>query len=168
VTDQEYKQYRGLVVRAAQRHWYRLPRHVQTWYGLDDLVEDLALTVVSNFDTRYDPSRAKVSTFVSMVAQSRCTTIIGFFNAKRRSHIPELFDELTQSGTLSLGPAYEAIEAMERVIEYASDGLRVALSDLINTQARTIPREFWSELRYLVHKHHMSRRDFESVLSIIS
>lgn len=116
----------------AQRsiYWHRnLPSHVKNSYDVEDMISDVVIHVIKRAH-RHNITRGKESTFVWHTADNYCMSILTHYKTKQYTACGtvELTPELMRSKAISHLASDEdrfchALNAVERVIEFASDQL---------------------------------------------
>lgn len=64
----------GIVAERAHHHWKFLPASTRAYYDVDDLISDCVLQVLTSAH-KYNPDRARPTTFIWWVANNCCLTI---------------------------------------------------------------------------------------------
>ena len=170
-------------------HWHRcLPQSVRNHYDVEDMVSDVIMHVLAQ-SPKHDAARGKESTFVWWTADNKCKAILKFWQKQMRAGVPvEVEDEygavykrgscetiaLTDLVSRTLphvdtSPEYmRALDAVERVIEYASDAALDVLEDLLSGGLRyAVPADLVAELRTLAASHGATMDDFTRVLQVV-
>ena len=174
----------GIITQRAL-HWHRcLPQSVRNHYDVEDMVSDVIMHVLAQ-SPKHDASRGRESTFVWWTADNKCKCILKFWQKQMRAGAPvevvedgvaytrgscstvELSDLVARRlPCVDESPDYlRALDAVERVIEYASDAALDVLEDLLSGGLRrAVPDDLVRELRTLAAHHNASMDDFLRVL----
>jgi DNA-directed RNA polymerase specialized sigma24 family protein len=169
--------------------WHRcLPQSVRNHYDVEDMVSDVIMHVLAQ-SPKHDSTRGKESTFVWWTADNKCKAILRFWQKQMRAGaLVEIEDEygavykrgscetvaLTDLVARTLphvdtSPDYlRALDAVERVIEYASDAVLDVLEELLSGRLRrTVSDDLIAELQTLTARHNASMVDFMRVLQVV-
>jgi hypothetical protein len=173
----------GIICQVCLRYWRMLPPHVHGHLDPDTMIADCVAVVTQKGMRHYSRRRAMESTFVHMVAESYCKNVLMHYSLQKRmaAGIVQLDHVLVDRGDIATGPLHDfswrhrsssavstpAKQSVERVMEYASDGLRMALERFLLTRRFTCIEGFLDELRTLVRQHGVSRDDMASALRLV-
>lgn len=170
----------GIIAGICLRYWKMLPPHAHGHLDPDTLIADTVAVVTQKAQRHYSRRRAMESTFVHMVAESHCRNVLVYYQLKKRSAVAVLqLEHMGVGGDLS--SAYdlrklccngenisrESCQAVERMMETASEGLRSALERFLVVRRFSVLEGFVEELRALAKRHHVTRRDMELVLRAV-
>ena len=167
-------------------HWHRcLPPSVRSHYDVEDMVADVAMHVLAQ-SPKHDASRGRESTFVWWTADNKCKCILKHWQKQMRAGAPVEVEEdgvvyrrgscftvgLTDVVARTLpcddqSPDFvRALDAVERVIEYASDAACDVLESLLSGTLgqRGVAPETVDELRTVAARHGATMNDFLRVL----
>lgn len=163
--DATIRSHYGIIVKIANRYWYRLPPHTQAWYGKDDLVHDVVCHVVVAL-RKYDNRKAKASTFIYVTARNYCRQTVDYYQTRKRNAVVvELPQDVVSSFDFSR--CLNARMGVENVLADASDELRRLLAAVFGERRHrriAAPSEACcAELRKLACKHAVCYRDFLAV-----
>lgn len=111
--------YLGIIAQRVLKWWKFLPAEVKATYSIDDMIGDVVIQVIKSARKKFDPKRAKASTFVWWVANNECLTILSRYKTKKRGigmNVP-MIDEVSRKlsspdGALRLLQAKTNIEEM--------------------------------------------------------
>lgn len=129
-----------LIAYFAIRNWRRLPACVKSYYDADDMIADVVLHVV-RVSSRYDPSVARETTWVGNVAQNRSRYLVDRYSAKMRVADVVALDFINDlEEPFARRHLQDSRDAVERVIQYGSDGVRSLLAALLAGDVETAKR----------------------------
>lgn len=167
----------GIVVKVCSRYWEHLPVSVQSWYGLDDMVNDCVCQVLRALP-KYAADKARVSTFVGIVAINHCRQICEMHRVGKRAACTTIPIGEYEWGLVDSYTAFEryliAKDGVERTLATASDPLRRILSCILDastsvTRKANVPANVYvaplaEELQCIAVKEHVTFDDFQLVL----
>lgn len=160
----------GIIVGRVSYWWKYLPQRTRAFYDRDDMISEVVAHVYARRG-KYSSSRAGESTFVFRVSENKCRSILSHYASQ----------QYTARGTIDLTPEVarhvsrpadeaereEALNALERVIEYGSDAaldlLEAFLTESVG-QTERITEKAVQDLKHAVRACSASRRDFELAL----
>ncbi len=168
-------------------HWHKyLPQSARSHYDVEDMVADVVMHVLAQ-SPKHDAARGRESTFVWWTADNKCKCILKFWQKQMRAGAPveveedgvvytrgscatvELTDVVARTlPCVDASPDYiQALNAVERVIEHASDAALDVIEALLSGTVgrREVPRGVLHELRVLASRHGACMDDFARVLS---
>lgn len=155
----------GIIAGRALYWWKRLPLSVKQGYDPEDMISEVALHVIKAAG-HYRSDKALPSTFVYHVADNKAQLIMSHYRtAKRCADLVPLDKLLNLSAADSTTRLRESRSAVERVIQYASPGLRNWLAGWLsqsNVHRKPAPA-VEQELLNLSHQHGVRFRDFQLV-----
>jgi hypothetical protein len=127
----------GIIVQRAVRWYWRLPINVRAVYDLDDMVADAVLHVREK-QALYLPEKSMESTWVYHVANRWCQDKVTYCLRSFRNveTVPLDDKETAKLSQDSLIRQRVSLDAVERVIEFASDGCRDLIAILLSGGAR--------------------------------
>jgi hypothetical protein len=128
----------GLIAGRCLHWWWRLPSDVRTWYSEEDLISEAVMLVYMR-TAKYDATRARETTFVYHVVENFCKGKLGHFQAKKFAACETLeLAEIELAGSFETSDPRDCQElrrskdAVERVIEMASDAVREFIDKIFN------------------------------------
>lgn len=170
----------GVIVKLANKYWWKLPPHVRVSYDVEDMISELTVHLLKR-EVYFQRSRGATSTFAWTVVENFCWVIIKretwqkrFTNGTVSLDIPrdeqsvEVLDALASLDQQQ--KLRESKKAVEQMIRFASDELREALSDLLTAHHYRLHRycrreELQHEVQKIAKTHNVSIDDFRTVLS---
>lgn len=169
----------GIIVSRVAAYWKYLPQTVRNFYDLEDMVSDCVLHVI-RVSHRYDPNKAKSSTWVWHVANHYCEDLRDHFQTQQYVSFeysvqldqPVLGDDSEQNRELPAPTDTRRVsfDAVEKVIEYGSDELLELLNDIFyrGINIRKIPEYLANEFRRLADQHSADYDDFIAVYRAVA
>jgi DNA-directed RNA polymerase specialized sigma24 family protein len=175
----------GIIAQRVFVYWKLLPESVRSYYDADDMIGDVVLQVW-RVSPRYDPKRAKESTWIWHVANNQCRSILARYRLQKYATIQaaDLMTAVTEKASsahashsaINGNPATvegvrlrEAYDAVERVIQSGSAALRDFLQQVFHQKLRRKPpHEILNELREVSRRCRASLSDFEIVYRYVA
>jgi DNA-directed RNA polymerase specialized sigma24 family protein len=157
-----------LIAKISYKYWQMLPMHIRLQLDLEDMVSDTVYAVARKSHL-YKSRRAAETTFVQRLATHHCINVLVYYQQKKRlcNGIVEL-ENWNASGPPVGVKWLEAKIGFERLLQFASDGLREALSQFIaERKLACINTEYVEELKQLTFRYHVNRDEFAAVLKVI-
>ena len=157
----------GIIARHVYQ-WYRyIPLNVRAYYGADDMIADVTLHVHSQM-LRYQPEKARQSTWVYQVALNACRDIVQRYQRRMRNAVTVELDEATTHSLAqeSFLRKHEAISAVERVIAFGSEAVQDLIECLLSGDFRReadLPKHAAAaieELRDVARSQNATAEDF--------
>ena len=95
-------QHLGIIVKRCM-HWYRrLPKRVQAFYDVEDMIGDVVLHVITYAAPRYKRDMAAGSTYVWHVTDNKCKMILTHYaRIKYTEFAEESLEQVEQADKLS-------------------------------------------------------------------
>ena len=111
-----------------------LPPNVRDGYDVEDFISDVVCHVVKQ-QRKFDPGKAKESTWIWHVADRSCRSKLSYYNSQRlKAEVVEI-----EEVALPPAPGFErrkiAFNAVERVIEAGSDGVLWLVDAILSGEA---------------------------------
>lgn len=163
----------GIIVKLVTRYYRLLPAHVKASYGLDDMVGDVTLQVLRR-QHKFSAARSSAtgSTFVWRVAENYCRTLVNRHQwaCRRTAGMVPVEDLRNLASQDNQRRIRESRQAVERMIEFASEELREALSDILTVHRATLHQhlrkeQLQQEVQLLAKRHRVRGDDFRMVLA---
>lgn len=158
----------GIIAKLALQHWRLLPISVASYFTVDDLIGETVLHVVqvSKF---YNNQRGKSSTFVWWAAKNHCREVLQRYSTQKRQAVTCPIDNLQIAKPDGQIRVLMAKDAVERVIEFASDDVRRFLAVLLHPgggRSKTVKltEPVRNEIRKLSKRNGATEEDFRVVL----
>ena len=158
-----------LIAQLCRSYWRSLPAHVQVYLDLEELIGDTVLVVVKS-SHKYDDNRGAETNFVHWVAESHLRNTLTKYKQPKRTATEVVPIEDWNGGSTPASHLgwLEAKGGVERVLQFASESLREALSRFFTERKiSVVPKDCLDELRGLVHQQNVSRDDFAAVLRVL-
>lgn len=158
------RHFRIIAKRCHYWHHYLSPS-TRNFYDVDDMIAEVVMHVVSR-SHRHNSSRGRESTMVWHVADNKCKTIIGrYLYPKRAGESVELTPAVMLRLVSHDPPYLLAREAVERVIQTGSDGVREIVDHIFRGKFVDFPQERFEEVRRTADRCAATKEDFRLVLS---
>ncbi len=175
-------------IAARALYWHRfLPQSVRNHYDAEDMIADAVLHVIERssevpprmirvvrvrggektvtgiyrrLSCAYDPERAREVTWVYHVANNFCRGVLGHYGVKRLSACETVPIE-DREFEIPPDRSSESVDAVERVIEYASDRARDLLDEIFSGRDPKAPDpEAVEDLRWAARECSATLDDF--------
>ena len=156
-------------------YYYRfLPQNTRNGYDSEDMIADVVTHIVRR-SSKYRAEIARESTWVRRVTDRYCIELLQHHSRKMFTAITnvELSDEL-QIPTPSFERQSSAFNAVERVIEFGSDGVLDVIEFLLSGRMKNagkpkeLPPATLQEFRTVARRCSASIEDFQLVLQYAS
>ena len=116
----------ALIAKRCLFWWRFLPASVRVWYDPDDMIAEAVLHVCKR-SARYDPNKAKETTWVYCVTDNFCKSRLQHWKARMYADCEtvEWDDDVARKmPAASIAELRESRDAVERLIEVATDRVR--------------------------------------------
>lgn len=158
----------GIIAKLALEYWRFLPISVASYFTVDDLIGETVLHVVQ-VSKSYNDQRGKSSTFVWWAAKNHCREVLQRYSTQKRQAVTCQIDNLQISKPDNRIRVLVAKDAVERVIEFASDDARRFLAVLLHPgggQSKTVKltEPIRDEILKLARRNGVAEEDFRVVL----
>ena len=175
----------GRIIKYCVFYYKFLPSSVKNYYDLDDMINEVVLHVYTQ-SYKFKRELAQESTFVCHTVINKCKTLLEKYSRNKRFGDTTEITEIVINGNHTKFSNREneyikhSFDAVERVIEYGSDGVLELLSSILNSSIflvridrgipvmrcgrYRVPVTLVSELRHLAETHAATLDDFVRVM----
>lgn len=161
----------GIIAKLSLQYWRSLPISVASYFTVDDLISETVLHVVQ-VSKSFNDQRGKSSTFVWWAAQNHCREVLQRYSTQKRQAITCSIDSLQIARPDNHVRVLIAKDAVERIIEFASDDVRRFLAVLLypgggRSKTVKLTEPVRDEIRKLARQNGVTEEDFRIVLKSI-
>jgi len=158
----------GIITGRVLLYWRSLPPEVRCHCDIEDMVSEMVLLVYSRLKAgRFNPQKAKLSTWIHTIVENQCLSLLQKHKAKKRG--PGLTTGMTPEVAYKLRSPelfialQESKQAVERFLSMASPSARDFLDAVFQGRRHKPGQDVIDEIRKLVTRSPLTFADIQLV-----